>query len=167
MDAGDDSEVVVVVVADRAKTIDSVQHTLSRLMRASNSRSTFARQAAAIGATLTQPAYVLMRTLLDGGPLAMGELSRRSQMDVGMATRQVAALVEKGLVERRPDPADGRVTLVCPTDKGAQAGQALRDVRTRHLERALSDWSAVDLSRLDELLLRFHADTARTPFDAG
>lgn len=134
-------------------------------MRISSSRATFARQSAAIGATLTQPAYVLLRVLLDSGPTAMGELARLAHMDVGMAARQVNSLVEDGQVAREQDPSDGRLTVVSATPSGERAAQALREVRTRHLERALIDWSAADLNTLDELLLRFQADTAKTPLE--
>lgn len=152
-------------MSNRTKAIDSVQRTLSRLMRISGSRATFARQSAAVGVTLTQPAYVLLRVLVDSGPVAMGELAKLAHMDAGMTARQVNGLVEDGLVARQQDPSDGRVTLVVATASGQSTAQALREVRTRHLERALTDWSATDLNALDELLLRFHADTARTPLE--
>lgn len=150
---------------NRKKAIDSVQRTLAGLMRVSAGRSTFARQSSAIGATLTQPAYTLLRVLMDSGPIAMGELARLAHMDVGMATRQVNGLVAEGLAMRQPDPADGRVALVLPTPSGERDAAALRDVRTRHLERALAGWSAADLQALDDLLLRFQADTESTPFE--
>jgi DNA-binding MarR family transcriptional regulator len=152
-------------VRSREQAIDSVQRTLSSLMRVSASRSTFARQSAASGVALTQPAYVLLRVMLDTGPIPMGELARLAYMDEGMAARQVASLVDEELATRRPDPADGRVTLVLPTPRGERAATALRDVRTRHLERALAGWSVADLDALGELLLRFQTDAASTPFE--
>ncbi|WP_183092521.1 MarR family winged helix-turn-helix transcriptional regulator [Nocardioides stalactiti] len=153
------------MTADRGRTIESVQLTLSRLMRASASRATFARQAAAAGGVdLKQPSYDLLRVLIETGPIPMGELARRSQMDVGMATRQVAGLAEEGLVSRSPDPSDRRVTLVEPTAAGRTTTEALRRVRTRHLQSALDGWSAEDLRTLDTLLGRFLDDTFATPF---
>lgn len=100
------------------ESLDSISRTLARVMRLSGSRSMFARQAAAAGVVLTQPSYLLLRVLIDDGPLPMGALARAAQMDVGMATRQVGALVEAGLVTRDPDPADARVSLVAPTQRG-------------------------------------------------
>ena len=72
----------------------------------------FARQAAAAGVVLTQPAYGLLRILIDEGPQSMGALARAAHMDVGMATRQVSSLVDAKLATREPDPADARVTLI-------------------------------------------------------
>jgi MarR family len=60
----------------------------------------FARQASAADVDLSQPSYVLLRTLIDEGPLPMGALARIAHMDMGMATRQVSGLVETGLVTR-------------------------------------------------------------------
>jgi hypothetical protein len=40
-------------------------------------------------------------------------------------------------------------------------------VRRRHLERALSGWSAAELDEFDRLLTRFLADTTATSIDNG
>jgi DNA-binding MarR family transcriptional regulator len=125
----------------------------------------FARQAAAADVDLAQPSYVLLRTLIDEGPLPMGGLARIAHMDLGMAARQVNALVEAGLVARQPDPADGRVSLVAVTTDGKRVAGSLQGVRRRHLERALAGWSAAELDEFDRLLARFLADTTATSID--
>ncbi len=127
----------------------------------------FARQAAVADVDLSQPSYVLLRTLIDEGPLSMGGLARLAHMDMGMATRQVSALVDAELVERQPDPADGRVSLVAATTDGQRVAGSLQDVRRRHLQRALSGWSAAELEEFDRLLTRFLADTTATSIDTG
>jgi DNA-binding MarR family transcriptional regulator len=151
----------------RQGSLDSINHTLARVMRLSGSRSMFARQAAAADVDLAQPSYVLLRTLIDEGPLPMGGLARIAHMDLGMAARQVNALVEARLVIRQPDPADGRVSLVAATTDGQRVAGSLQDVRRRHLERALSGWSATELQDFDRLLTRFLADTTATSIDNG
>jgi DNA-binding MarR family transcriptional regulator len=125
----------------------------------------FARQAAAADVDLAQPSYILLRTLIDEGPIPMGGLARLAHMDLGMAARQVNALVEAGLVARQPDPADGRVSLVAVTPDGKRVAGSLQGVRRRHLERALSGWSAEELDEFDRLLTRFLADTTATSID--
>ena len=127
----------------------------------------FARQASAADVDLAQPSYVLLRTLIDEGPLPMGGLARIAHMDLGMAARQVNALVEAGLVGRHPDPADRRVSLAAVTADGKRVAGSLQDVRRRHLERALSGWSATELDEFDRLLTRFLADTTATSIDNG
>lgn len=151
----------------RQESLDSINHTLARVMRLSGSRSMFARQAEAAEVDLAQPPYVLLRTLIDEGPLPMGGLSRLAHMDMGMAARQVNGLVEAGLVARQPDPADGRISLVAATTDGRRVAGLLQDVRRRHLERALSGWSEPELEEFDRLLTRFLADTTATAIDSG
>ena len=63
-------------LSGRQGSLDSINHSLARVMRLSGSRSMFARQAAAAGVDLAQPSYVLLRTLIDEGPLPMGGLAR-------------------------------------------------------------------------------------------
>jgi DNA-binding MarR family transcriptional regulator len=106
---------------------------------------------------------MLLRVLLDEGPLSMGRLASMAHMDVGMATRRVQALVDSGLVTRRADPTDRRVSVIDYTPDGERAAGALREVRREHLARALSGWSAVELEQFDGLLTRFLADTTKTP----
>ena len=152
-------------MAGRQESLDSINHTLARVMRLSGSRSMFARQAEAADVDLAQPSYVLLRTLIDEGALPLGGLARIDHMDLGMAARQVNALVEAGLVSRQPDPADRRVSLVAVTTAGKRVAGSLQGVRRRHLERALSGWTAAELDDFDRLLTRFLADTTATSID--
>ena len=147
----------------KPESVDAISATVAQLVRLSLSRSAFARQAAAADAELSQPSYTLLRVLLDQGPMPIGRLAGRAFMDVGMATRRVQALVDAGLVARRADPSDGRVSVIDPTLDGERAAGALHGVRREHLVRALSDWSADELRQFDRLLARFLCDTTKTP----
>lgn len=86
-----------------------------------------------------------------------------AHMDVGMATRRVRALADAGLVTRRGDPGDGRVSVIEATADGVRAAGSLHEVRRDHLARALSGWSAAELAQFDRLLARFLEDTTKTP----
>ena len=57
--------------------------------------------------------------------------------------------------------------LVAATTDGERVAGALRGVRRRHLERALSGWSASELAQFDRLLERFLADTTATSINDG
>ncbi len=151
--------------ARKLDSVDSISATLARIVRLSVSRSAFARQASAADTGLSQPSYILLRVLIDEGPLPMGRLATMAHMDVGMATRRVQALVDAGLVTRRTDPSDGRVSVIAPTRDGERAAGALHDVRRDHLARALSGWSAAELQQFDRLLTKFLEDTKQTPIN--
>ena len=147
----------------KLESVDSISATLAQIVRLSVSRSAFARQATAADTKLSQPSYILLRVLTDEGPLPMGRLASMAHMDVGMATRRVQALVDAGLVLRRADPTDGRVSVIETTPHGRRAAGALHEVRRDHLARALSDWSAAELRQFDRLLTKFLGDTKATP----
>ncbi len=151
--------------ARKRDTLDSISATMSRIMRLSASRAMFKRQAAAAAVQLSQPSYVLLRVLVDEGPLPMGQLARLAHMDLGMAARRVQSLQDDGMVARQSDLADARKTVVEATGAGKRAAHALQEVRREHLERALAHWSAADLRHFDRLLARFLVDTMVTSID--
>lgn len=66
--------------------------------------------------------------LLDG-PIPVSELGRRLGVTQQAASKQVADLEDRGLVNRRPDPHDGRGRLVSLTRRGRRAVQAGREAR--------------------------------------
>lgn len=153
------------MVVSRGKRLDSINRTLTRIVRLSSSRAAFAAQACAADVVLSQPSYALLRILIDEGPQPISILARTAHMDLAMATRQLNSLGTAGLVLRHPDPADRRVSLVTATSEGQSAAAALQEVRRRHLERALAAWSGAELGEFDRLLARFLTDTTATSID--
>ena len=57
---------------------------------------------------------------LDRGGTRTSVLAARADMTHQSMSELVAALVERGYLERRPDPSDGRARLVCLTADGKQ-----------------------------------------------
>ncbi len=57
------------------------------------------------------------------GPLSLSELAEAVQVDAPYATLIADSLEERGLVERRPDPADRRRKIVALTAAGETAAQ--------------------------------------------
>ncbi|MFB9681907.1 MarR family winged helix-turn-helix transcriptional regulator [Streptosporangium vulgare] len=96
-----------------------------------------------------------------GGPVRLTELARTEQLSQPGITQLVTRLERDGLVERRPDPSDGRAVLVHITEAGRRIGRSRHDDRTRHLvpliarltaeqRRAIAD-ALPALTRLAEL----------------
>ncbi len=67
---------------------------------------------------LTAAQSTALTTVLDHGPLRMGELAEREQVRMPTATSIIRRVESLGLVQRRPDPEDGRAVLVELTDSG-------------------------------------------------
>ena len=101
---------------------------------------------------------VLLGKVSAHGPLRSGDLADRICADPSTVSRQVAALVKGGFLERRADPDDGRASLLVVTDQG-RARLAEHEVR-RGLATApvLSGWTLHDRTELLRLVGRYAAD---------
>lgn len=75
----------------------------------------------------------VLDTLAFSGPKRLTELVRTEQISQPGLTQLVTRLERDGLVERRPDPTDGRAVLVRITDNGRKIGRARYEDRGRHL----------------------------------
>jgi len=77
------------------------------------------------GWDLTASQSSTMTTLVDRGPLRMGELAALEGVQLPSATSVVNGLVKLDLVERRADPADRRAVVIDLTEKGRKQVQEL------------------------------------------
>jgi DNA-binding MarR family transcriptional regulator len=103
-------------------------------------------------------AQVLLRRLARRGPMRASELAGWLRADPSTVSRQVAALVKAGLLERRADPEDGRASILALTPKADGLVAAHEQRRAEHFAALLSGWSRDDLTRFADLLARFTAD---------
>lgn len=106
-------------------------------------------------------AHVLLRALALDGPMRASALAERVESDPSTVSRQVAALVKEGLVERRADPEDGRACLLVPTAKAESVLREHEEIRLQHFASMLADWNEKDLRRFAALLGRFTHDFER------
>ena len=123
---------------------------------------TFARQRAKMLAAAAHDvewsAQVLLKVLANEGPIRTSQLAEQAHIDPSTASRQVAALVKEGMIERRADPEDGRACLLVLTEKADDALRRHDEIRDEHFARMLEGWSERDLRRFADLLARFTAD---------
>ena len=80
------------------------------------------------------------------------ELIRTTMLSSGGMTKRLDRLEEAGLVERSPDPADRRGTLVGLTPEGKEAIDASLPMHAANEERLLASLSAAQRRTLDDLL---------------
>lgn len=105
---------------------------------------------------LDRSAYGILCRLVDEGPQRLGLLAQAFGLDPSTITRQVQALEQEHLVERRPDPTDRRASLLDLTDQGRQVLTETRARRRAWLEAALGDWDDHDHAEFGRLLERFN-----------
>jgi DNA-binding MarR family transcriptional regulator len=91
-------------------------------------------------ATLTQ--LSAMASLHQHGPMSPGELATRERVQPPSMTRVIAALVERGFINRSPHPTDGRQTVVALTEAGRDYVDAEVSARERWLDARLAELSA-------------------------
>ena len=94
-------------------------------------------QRADTSVTLTQLAA--LATLKRHGALTPGELAAHEKVQPPSMTRVLAALEERGLVERRPHPTDGRQALVELTAEGRDLLRSEVRMREAWLARKLGE----------------------------
>ena len=134
--------------------VELLNHSLERLFRLNASRKLHSRRAALAGVAVSQPGAVLLRRIVDTGPVSLGELSQATEMDPAATSRQIRALEEDGLVERVTSPDDRRVSLVSATRDGRDANDRMAAVLNQHLVDVLDQWSTADRRQLAALLAR-------------
>ena len=110
------------------------------------------------GETLDTGSFWLLKSLSASGPLRVTDLAVCANLDASTVSRHVAQLHSAGLIERTPDPVDGRAQRVKLSDAGADRIEAALRVRRALLEKSLESWDPRDLDQLDRLLTRFAAD---------
>ncbi len=120
------------------------------------SRAISARLARELHPDLDGAAYGLLALLQDAGPLRASDLVTRLGLDKSTVSRQIASLVELGLVDRAPDPVDGRAQVLTPSAEGSSRLARIREARRARWEADLGDWPADDIVVLGELLGRLN-----------
>ena len=73
---------------------------------------------------LTLPESAALARLDRGGPTTAGALARLEQISPQSMGATLGGLEARGLVERRPDPADGRRIVLSLSAAGQQIGRA-------------------------------------------
>lgn len=87
---------------------------------------------------LTMPERTALSHLERSGPTTSSALAREVQITAQAMGATLGALRARGLVDRRPDPDDGRRVVLTVTDAGVQALKDKRNARAELIARALA-----------------------------
>lgn len=126
---------------DDLRRIESEVGTLIRRVK-----RVMAERAIEVHPDLHPMTYFILAHLATHGPLRGADLADAFGMDKGGVSRQVQALVDLGLVERRPDAEDRRAILLDATDEGRERLAAVSRSRSDRFDQRLGDWSDTELS---------------------
>lgn len=100
--------------------------------------------------------YFILTHLATHGPLRGADLSDAFGMDKGGVSRQVQALVDLGLVERKPNAEDRRAILLDATDEGRERLEVMSQNRRDRFDERLADWSDADLRSFAQQLAAYN-----------
>jgi DNA-binding MarR family transcriptional regulator len=101
-----------------------------------------------VAAGVSAPQLSALSVLVFSGPQTMTRLASAEQVRLPTVSRLVADLESKGLVIRRSDPDDRRVSRVFPTKKGRTMLEESRKRRIARLVQALGHLSKTQLAAL-------------------
>jgi len=106
--------------------------------------------------------YGVLYTLSKGPePVRLCDLNRHVLLSQPALSRLMDRLAERGLVERRPDPADGRSVLLSLTEAGRAVQRQIGRQHARGVARAMTaGLDSAELRQLEAICLKLAAPTA-------
>ncbi|APF35704.1 transcriptional regulator [Microbacterium arborescens] len=123
-------------------------------------RRLFAENADRLSPGMLPGAYKVFTTIARRGEITLSALAETLHSDKGQISRTVRELEELQLVQRTPDPADGRSSLLSATPDGIRRLDAVRAPRENSLLNALESWHVDDIRELTRLLHALSASEA-------
>ena len=110
--------------------------------------------------SMDRAAYLLLNRLDREGPMGVKALAEAMGIDSSTVTRQVAPLVDTGLVKRTSHPEDGRAVVLALSPRGRGRLEEVRDSRRRLMAEVTGDWTPQEREVFTDLLVRFNTSLA-------
>ncbi|MGZ4454352.1 MAG: MarR family winged helix-turn-helix transcriptional regulator [Nocardioides sp.] len=142
------------MITSRPESLRELEHEVGVLIR--RIKRVIGERARAVHPELQPASYLLVAYLAEHGPMRSSAIAGVFDIDKGAISRQVQHLVELGLVDRTPDPDDGRATLVSASEAAVRRLAEVTSERRRWLDERLADWSDEDLGTLVGALGRYN-----------
>ena len=138
----------------RQAAVRNLEHEIGTLLR--RIRKGLADRAAQVHPELNATSYLILTTLSEYGACRAAHLADSFALDKGSVSRVVHQLLQLGLIERSPDPADGRASILTVTDEAVRRLAAVRGARREHFDDRLDAWDVSDIEDLADRLGRFN-----------
>lgn len=106
--------------------------------------------------SMDRAAYLLLNRLDLEGPMGVKALAGGMGIDSSTVTRQVAPLVDSGLVKRTSHPEDGRAVVLALSARGLARLEEVRSSRRELMARVTEGWSEEERESFTALLTRFN-----------
>ncbi|MEU8591543.1 MarR family transcriptional regulator [Streptomyces sp. NPDC048664] len=106
--------------------------------------------------SMDRAAYLLLNRLDNEGPMGVKALAASMGIDSSTVTRQVAPLVDTGLVKRTSHPEDGRAVVLQLSPRGLSRLDEVRSSRRQLMAELTEDWTPEERTAFCSLLTRFN-----------
>ncbi|MEU1534521.1 MULTISPECIES: MarR family winged helix-turn-helix transcriptional regulator [Streptomyces] len=106
--------------------------------------------------SMDRAAYLLLNRLDKEGPMGVKALAASMGIDSSTVTRQVAPLVDTGLVKRTSHPEDGRAVVLQLSPRGHARLEEVRSSRRQLMAELTDDWEPQEREVFCALLMRFN-----------
>ncbi|TJZ45375.1 MarR family transcriptional regulator [Streptomyces piniterrae] len=117
--------------------------------------------------SMDRAAYLLLNRLDQEGPMGVKALAAGMGIDSSTVTRQVAPLVDSGLVSRATHPEDGRAVVLQLSERGCSRLEEVRASRRALMALVTEGWSEEDRDAFCTLLTRFNTSLATITASLG
>jgi DNA-binding MarR family transcriptional regulator len=97
---------------------------------------------------LTFPETAALGRLDRGGPAAAADLARQEQISPQSMGATLSELEARGLINRQPDPRDGRRIMLSISASGRRELNRRRNARVEQLARGLANFTESELGQL-------------------
>lgn len=135
---------------ERAAAVEALEAEFSELI--THFRRLVIRNANQVSPGLLPGAYKVFTTIARFERVSMSALAERMVIDKGQLSRAIRELEQLGLVERTPDPRDGRVSLISLTTHGKERLKAARVPQEGMLLHTVAGWRLEDVQNFTRLL---------------
>ncbi|RCW47148.1 DNA-binding MarR family transcriptional regulator [Halopolyspora algeriensis] len=138
----------------RCSAADAVERELAMMFR--RARKLSLTVAAEVHPDLDAASYSLLLLVDDAGSLRGMDVAERTGLDKSTVSRQIATLVDLDLLERVPDPDDGRARRIQLSETGRSRLNEVRRRRSESLHDEFANWSTADLREFARLLAKLN-----------
>jgi DNA-binding MarR family transcriptional regulator len=138
----------------RAEELGRLEQEVGVLIR--RIKRVIGERARAVHPDLQPASYLMLTYLASDGPQRSSVMSERFNVDKGAISRQVQHLCDLGLLEREPDPVDGRAMLISASADAVRRMEGVDRDRRDWLEGQLAEWSENDLREFVSALARYN-----------
>ncbi|MEX0428064.1 MarR family winged helix-turn-helix transcriptional regulator [Nocardioides sp. DS6] len=138
----------------RAAALHDLEGEVGVLLR--RIKRVIADRAACVHPDLQPGAFHMLIWIAEHGPVRSSALVEEFHVDKGAVSRTLQHLCELGLIDRAPDPADGRAALMSASPDAVRRLREADDQRRAWVQERLKGWSATELAELAAQLGRYN-----------